>query len=107
MKTIVFVAAVIIVITLCIRRLMIMNKRSSRKMELAICVGNILDSHSSKPADIEAQKAIHIVEHYGIKLSEVGYNGQKGDLLEEASKATGLQQRKQKLFAKIIKERRN
>ena len=67
-----------------IRNICIIIKRPQRKRELAHAISLILDPQGCSFARTKFDECDHLVEHYGLILSEAGYSGDMSQLEAEA-----------------------
>lgn len=68
-----------------IRAVCMLCKRSERRRELKHHISIIQDTAGCDRASCYYRECMHIVEHYGILLSEVGYDGDLMKLRDEAN----------------------
>ena len=90
MEKLINVIGILIMLTLAcmwIRNLFIILKRPSRKRELRAAIDHILEPQGCSFARSKFAECDHIVEHYGINLTDVGYAGDLVALEIDAEKS--------------------
>lgn len=70
--------------TLWTRNICIILKRPQRKRELAHAISLILDPQGCSFARTKFAECDHLVEHYGLSLTDAGYTGDLSQLEAEA-----------------------
>jgi hypothetical protein len=84
---IVLIVGAIVGTAMAIRYVLIREKRPSRKADLRHHIFMIHDPSGCAHAGDHLRQARHIMEHYGIDLAEVGFNGDYHALQRECERS--------------------
>lgn len=70
-----------------VRECFIIGKRPARKAELKCYIAELRSPRGCGYAEKRLYDCLHVMEHYGVSLSEVGFEGSLDNLCEEAYKS--------------------